>query len=67
MDPCLLDLGTGWWRAVSFTSRPLYPKGRARGTYWVGGWLALIAGVDENIRIGETLIQRVTAQPPNGH
>jgi hypothetical protein len=26
--PHILDLGTGWRCVVSFTPRPLYPKGR---------------------------------------
>jgi hypothetical protein len=27
--PCILDLGTGWRLAVSFTPRPLYPQGKS--------------------------------------
>jgi hypothetical protein len=27
-------------------ARPLYPRGRALGTHWVGGWVGPRAGLD---------------------
>jgi len=44
--PCVLDLGTRWRWVVSFTPRPLYPKGRNPDTHWTGGWVGPIAGTD---------------------
>jgi hypothetical protein len=35
IDPRFLDLGTSWRWVVSFTPRPLNP----RGTHWIGGWV----------------------------
>jgi hypothetical protein len=32
----ILDLGTRWRRAVSFTPHPLYSRGRAPYTHWLG-------------------------------
>jgi hypothetical protein len=29
IDPHFLDLGTSWRRMVSFTPRPLYPRGKS--------------------------------------
>jgi hypothetical protein len=37
--PRILDLGTRWRRVVRFTPLPLYPRGRAPGTHWIGGWV----------------------------
>jgi hypothetical protein len=34
-----LDLGTRWRWVVSFMSMPLYPRERAAGTHWIGGWV----------------------------
>jgi hypothetical protein len=39
MDPRFLDLGTSWRWVVSFPHRPLYPRRRAPGTHWMGGWV----------------------------
>jgi hypothetical protein len=39
--PRILGLGTRWRWVVSFNPRPLYPRERASGTYWIGGWLEL--------------------------
>jgi hypothetical protein len=47
MDPHFLDLGASWRWAVSFTTRPLYPRGRAPGTHSIGGWVGPRAGVDD--------------------
>jgi hypothetical protein len=41
MDPHFLDLGT------SFKPRPLYPRERAPGTHWIGGYVDTRAGLDE--------------------
>jgi hypothetical protein len=35
---------------VSFTPRPLYPRERAPGTRWIGGWVSLKAGLDEVVK-----------------
>jgi hypothetical protein len=32
-------------RVVSFKSRPLYSRGKSRGTHWTGGWVNLRAGL----------------------
>jgi hypothetical protein len=37
--PHILDLGIRWRWVVSFTPRPLYPKERAPGAHWIGGWV----------------------------
>jgi hypothetical protein len=42
-----LDLGTSWTWMVSFTLRPLYFRGRSRGTHWIGGWSDPRAGLDD--------------------
>lgn len=34
-----LDLGTVWRLCGSFTFKPLYPRRRAPGIYWVGSWM----------------------------
>jgi hypothetical protein len=39
IDPCFLELGTGWTRVVSFTPLPLYRRGKSPGTHWIGGWV----------------------------
>jgi hypothetical protein len=35
---------------VSFTSRPLYPRERAPGTHWIGGWVGPRAGLDAVVK-----------------
>jgi len=35
--PRILNLGTRWKWEVSFTPRPLYPRGRGPITHWIGG------------------------------
>jgi hypothetical protein len=47
IDPYFLDLGTSWRWVVSFTSRPLYPRGKAPGTHSIGSWVDPRAGVDD--------------------
>jgi hypothetical protein len=46
----VLDIGTRWRWVVSFTPRPLYPRGNPPppflGTHWIGGWVCLRAGLD---------------------
>jgi hypothetical protein len=32
---------------VSFTSRPLYRRGKSLGTHWIGGWVDSRAGLDD--------------------
>jgi hypothetical protein len=38
------EIGGG---VVSFTPRPLYPRGRSPGTHWIGGWLYPRGGLEE--------------------
>jgi hypothetical protein len=40
------DLGTRWGWVVSFTPRLFYPRERAPGTHWIGGWVGPRAGPD---------------------
>jgi hypothetical protein len=35
----ILELGTRWRWVVSFIPRPLYPRERAPGNHWIGGWV----------------------------
>jgi hypothetical protein len=46
-DPHFFDLSTNWRWVVSFTSRPLYPRERAPGTNYIGGWVDPRAGLDD--------------------
>jgi hypothetical protein len=48
--PCILYLGTRWTWVVSFTSRPLYPRGGAPGTHWIGSWVGLRAVLDAVVK-----------------
>jgi hypothetical protein len=41
------DLGTSWRWVVSFTPRPLYPRGKSPGTHWMGCWVDPRAGLDD--------------------
>jgi hypothetical protein len=47
IDPHFLDLSISWRWVVSFTPRPLYPRERAPGTHWIGGWVGPRAGLDD--------------------
>jgi hypothetical protein len=40
------DLGIRWRLIVSFTPRPLYPREKAPGTHWIGGWMGSRAVLD---------------------
>jgi hypothetical protein len=42
-----LYLDTTWRWVVSFTSLPLYPRGKYPGTHWIGVWVDPRAGVDD--------------------
>jgi hypothetical protein len=44
----ILDLGTRWKWVVSFTPRPLYPRGNCPPprTHWIGGWVCPKIGLD---------------------
>jgi hypothetical protein len=42
----ILVLDTRRRGVVSFTSRPLYPRGNAPGTLWIGRWVGPAAGLD---------------------
>jgi hypothetical protein len=41
----ILVLGTRWRWVASFTLLPLYPRERAPGTHWIGGWEGLRASI----------------------
>jgi hypothetical protein len=45
--PHFLDLDTSWRWVVSFTPLPLYPRERAPGTHFIGGWVEPRAGMDD--------------------
>jgi hypothetical protein len=45
--PHFLHLGTSWRWVVSFTPRPLYPRERAPGTHWIGGWMDPQVGLND--------------------
>jgi hypothetical protein len=47
IDPHFLDLGTSWRWVVSFPPLPLYPRERAPGTHFIGGWADPRAGLDD--------------------
>jgi hypothetical protein len=36
--------------SVSFTARPLYPRERAPGANWIGGWVDLRAVLDAVVK-----------------
>jgi hypothetical protein len=46
----ILDLSTIWRWVVSFTSRPLYPEGKAPDTHWIGGWVGPRAVLDAVVK-----------------
>jgi hypothetical protein len=48
--PRILDLGTRWRWVVSFTPRPLYPRERAPGAHWIGGWVGPKAVLDAEVK-----------------
>jgi hypothetical protein len=43
----LVNLGTSLRRLYSFTPQSLYPRERAPGTHWIGGWVGPITGLDD--------------------
>jgi hypothetical protein len=45
--PTFLDLGTSWRWVVSFTPRPLNPRGKKPGTLWIWGWVSPRVGLDD--------------------
>jgi hypothetical protein len=46
----------GW--VVSFTPRPLYPRKRAPGTHWIGGWVGPRAVLDAVVK------RKIPTSPP---
>jgi hypothetical protein len=48
--PRILDLSTRWMWVVSFTLQPLYPRERAPGKDWIGGWMDTTAGLDAAVK-----------------
>jgi hypothetical protein len=61
--PRVLDLGTKWRWAVSFTHLSLYPRERAPGTHWIGGWVGPRAGLDKVVE-RKILIPCRDSNPP---
>jgi hypothetical protein len=47
IDPHFLDLGTIWRSVVSFTTRPLYSRGKVPGAHWIGSWVDPRASLDD--------------------
>jgi hypothetical protein len=47
VDPHFLGLSTSWRWVVSFTPLPLYPRERAPGTHFIGGWVHPRASLDD--------------------
>jgi hypothetical protein len=45
LDSFFFYLGTSYW-VVSSTLQPLYLRGRALGTNWIGGWVDSRVGLD---------------------
>jgi hypothetical protein len=43
IDSWFLDLGT----VVSFTTMPLYPRGKTPGTHWIEGWVNRRTGLND--------------------
>jgi hypothetical protein len=46
IDPCFLNLGTGWRWVVSFTPQPFTPRGKSMSTHWLGGCMDPKTGLD---------------------
>jgi len=55
--PCILKLGTTWRRVVSFTPRPLYPRGRALGTHYRWGWIGCRGSLDSMTKRKNLIIE----------
>jgi hypothetical protein len=51
-----LDLGVRWRWVVSFMPWLLYPRERAPGTHWIGGWVGPRASLDVLIIVAIFLI-----------
>jgi hypothetical protein len=46
----ILNLDAEWRWVISFTPRPLYLRGKCRGTHWIEGWMDLWrCGVQKNL------------------
>jgi len=54
--PHILEFGSGYRWAASFTPMPLYPRETAPGIHWKGGWEGPRAGLD-------TVVKRKTHSP----
>jgi hypothetical protein len=59
-----IDLGNSWSCVVSFTPRPLYSRGRAPGTHYIGGWVDPRGGLDDGVKILEPT-GTLTPTPPS--
>jgi hypothetical protein len=47
MDPRIVDLSTSWRRMVSFTSRPIYPRGKSPRYPLDRSWVDHITGLHD--------------------
>jgi hypothetical protein len=47
---CIIDVDTRWRWVVSFAPWSLYPREKAPGTSWTGGWVGPRAGPDAVVR-----------------
>jgi hypothetical protein len=56
IDPRILSLGTRWRWVVSFTSRPLYLRGKNLDTHLIEGWVGLRAGKLPGVKQSENEI-----------
>jgi hypothetical protein len=63
IDPHFLDFGTSWRWMVSFTPLPLYPRERALGTHFIGGWVDPRAGLDDMDPTGTRTPAPLVVQP----
>jgi hypothetical protein len=45
-SPLIINLGARWRWLISLTCQPLYPRERATGNHWIGGWVGPITGLD---------------------
>jgi hypothetical protein len=52
----ILDLGTRWRWVVSFTPRPLYPRGESTGTYWIGVYIYIYILLKSNLFVVKIVI-----------
>jgi hypothetical protein len=64
IDPHFLDLGTSWRRMVSFTPRPLNPRGKSPRYHWIRGWVDPRAGLDDVEKRKFLTLPGIEIRPP---